>query len=141
MRARKILELVMLPLLQTVLAHPLVKFLAVGGLATAAQFAVLIALVEWQWCSAVIASALGYWVGAGVNYLLNYYFTFQSQQSHRATLPKFALVVLVGAVVNTLVFALVNSLLPWYWLSQCVATGASLIVNYLLHRCWIYRQD
>jgi putative flippase GtrA len=121
------------------LFSPLGKFLVVGGLATLSQFALLFLLVELQLCSEVVASAMGYGLGAVVSYLLNYYFTFNSQQNHLATVPKFVAVAVLGLSVNTLVFYLANAVLPWYGLSQCVATGASLVANYLLHRFWIYR--
>lgn len=117
----------------------IVRFLVVGGLSTLVQFVFLIVLIETQMLSEVAASAVGYFAGALVNYLLNYYFTFNSEQNHSQTLPKFILVVGVGACVNTGVFAMVHSVLPWYWLSQCFATGASLCANFVLHRFWIYR--
>ncbi|HMY41261.1 MAG TPA: GtrA family protein [Marinagarivorans sp.] len=125
---------------QQFFAGSLGKFLLVGGLATAAQFATLFVLVELGLCRELTASGLGYGVGAVVNYLLNYYVTFNSKQNHLATLPKFIAVVAFGLSVNTLVFYLANLVLPWYGLSQCVATGASLVANYLLHRFWIYRK-
>jgi putative flippase GtrA len=125
---------------QQFFASSLGKFLLVGGLATAAQFATLFVLVEFGLCSELTASVLGYGVGAVVNYLLNYYVTFNSKQNHLATLPKFIAVVAFGLSVNTAVFYLANLVLPWYGLSQCVATGASLVANYLLHRFWIYRK-
>lgn len=125
---------------QQFLAGSLGKFLIVGGLATAAQFAALFVLVELNLCRELVASGIGYGVGAVVNYLLNYYITFNSTQNHLATLPKFLAVVAFGLSVNTLVFYLANLILPWYGLSQCVATGASLVANYLLHRFWIYRK-
>jgi putative flippase GtrA len=121
------------------LSSPLGKFLVVGGVATLTQFAVLFLFVELHLCSELAASSLGYGAGALVNYFLNYYFTFSSKQNHLATLPKFVAVVAFGLTVNTLVFYLANAILPWYGLSQCVATGASLVANYLLHRFWIYR--
>lgn len=120
--------------------RPFIKFLWVGGLSTLAQFLALIALVESGLSGEVAASALGYLLGAVVNYLLNYYLTFASNQRHSQTLPKFVLVVAIGASVNTAVFALVARWIPWYWLSQCFATGASLVANFLLHKYWIYRR-
>lgn len=128
-------------LIKRFISSSLGKFLLVGGIATLIQFAILILLVEWNLCSEVFASGFGYGVSAVVNYLLNYYLTFASKQDHWSTLPKFAGVVAFGLCVNTLVFYLANLVLPWYTLSQCVATGASLVCNYLLHRFWIYRND
>ena len=72
---------------------------------------------------------------------MNYYLTFKSTQAHVDTLPKFIVVVSIGAAVNTLVFKLVMLLLPIYVFAQCVSVGVALVVNYLLHKFWIYRAD
>ncbi len=115
-------------------------FLLVGGSATCLQFAILVCWVEFFAQSAVVGSALGYGLSAVYNYLLNYYVTFKSRQSHLQSAPKFLLVVIAGLCINTLVFALLNHLLP-YWIAQLGATLATLIANYLLHHYWIYPQD
>ena len=120
--------------------HPAIKFLGVGGLSTIVQFALLTAFVESGVLPEVAASAVSYLLSAAVNYLLNYHLTFASNKKHSETLPKFVGVVGVGATVNTLVFALANGVLPWYWLSQCIATVVSTVANYVLHKVWIYRQ-
>ncbi len=114
-------------------------FLFVGGSATLLQFMLLMYFVEWLGMSKVIASAAGYLLSAAYNYLLNYYLTFANGQSHWQTLPKFIAVVFLGVMVNTLVFALMLYVAP-YLLAQLFAVGATLVVNFLLHKFWIYRR-
>ncbi|WP_111641269.1 GtrA family protein [Marinimicrobium alkaliphilum] len=122
------------------LAPQWVRFVLVGGVATGAQYVSLILFVESRLLPAVAASASAYAIGAAVNYLLNYYFTFASRQRHRDTLSKFVLVVALGLGLNTLSFWLLLLVLPWYLLAQVGATMITLVVNYLLHKHWIYRK-
>lgn len=114
-------------------------FISVGGTATFIQFALLVLMVEVLAFNKVIASMTSYIMSAGCNYLLNYYFTFTSQQSHWRTLPKFMVVVLIGLIVNTFVFAGVLTIAP-YVIAQIIAVAAALLSNLLLHKYWIYRR-
>lgn len=115
------------------------KFLCVGGASTLAQFLVLIMLVEWLRTPAIAASALSYLFGAACNYLLNYYVTFRASEQHVSALPKFLLVVLVGLSANTMFFSFFLSILDIYLVAQVLATVLTLILNFLLHKLWIYR--
>lgn len=123
-----------------VLGRQFLTFLFVGGSTTAIQFAFLIVLIEFVDTGEIAASATSYLVAAAYNYLLNYHLTFKSMRSHWQTLPKFVVVVIVGISVNTSVFAVSLNILP-YILAQCLAVGAALITNFLLHKYWIYRND
>lgn len=121
------------------LRHPFVKFALVGGASTLCQFLALMLLVEVLHLNPVVASASSYLCGAICNYLLNYYFTFKVERSrHIYAIPKFMLVVLIGLGVNTASFTLFLALLDLYLLAQLAAVFVTLIVNYLLHRYWIY---
>jgi putative flippase GtrA len=110
----------------------------VGGSATLIQFAVLILMIELAGVNKIVASMVSYVISAGCNYLLNYYFTFSSQQSHWRTLPKFVVVVSIGLSVNTVTFSSALNIAP-YILAQLVAVAAALLTNLLLHKYWIYR--
>ena len=115
------------------------RFLTVGGIATGVQFLLLILFVELGLLEKVAASALAYGLAAIVNYLLNYYFTFNSNKRHREAFSKFVIVVAIGLSVNTLTFWGLLGLLPFYLIAQVGATLTTLIVNFLLHKYWIYR--
>lgn len=117
-----------------------VRFAAVGGLATGFQYLLLVAMVELAAVDAVVASALAFTLSSVINYLLNFYFTFDGGGArHRHALPKFAVVAAIGLITNTLCFALALLLLP-YLIAQLVATLITLIGNFLLHQFWIYRE-
>ena len=58
-----------------------VRYAGVGAIGTLAHYGVLIALVQSRATGPLVASTLGFAVGAAVNYLLNYHVTFRSPQS------------------------------------------------------------
>lgn len=121
------------------LSRQFLSFVFVGGSATLLQFVLLAGFVEWLMVGEVAASAAGYLLSSVYNYLLNYYFTFTGRQSHWQALPRFTVVVVIGVIVNTLVFTLMLYVMP-YLLAQLFAVGATLVVNFLLHKFWIYRR-
>lgn len=123
-------------------------FLSIGGISTLIQFLLLILFVETRLSSEVIASAASYILAAFFSYWANYHFTFNSRQCHSKAFPKFALTVALGLTINTLLFALLfyvfNQLWrpPWvepYMVAQALATGFTVIVNFVMHKFWIYK--
>ncbi|HEY7885460.1 MAG TPA: GtrA family protein [Cellvibrionaceae bacterium] len=115
------------------------SFLLIGGGATAVQYLVLVILVELTRLPPVASSALAYGAGAIANYMGNYYLTFKSTASHVGSIARFTLVVFIGLGVNTLVFWAGLKLLPHYLLAQLLATGVTLLVNFVLHRSFTFR--
>jgi putative flippase GtrA len=122
-----------------------IKFVGIGGLATALQYALMILLIEWLQLQEVLASASAYAISAIFNYLANYYFTFagisgSSNQGHLQTFSKFVVVAGLGLGLNTLLFyVLFNSGLH-YLIAQVFATLVTLCVNFAAHKLWIYRK-
>lgn len=124
------------------------KFLLIGGTATLVQFSMLALLVELLMLNPILSSATSYLAGAVVNYWANYKYTFASRAKHKETLPKFCTTAAIGLGVNTLLFAgflvlldtdWINTIIAPYILAQCLATGITVILNFALHKFWIYR--
>jgi putative flippase GtrA len=127
--------------------HKLLRFAIVGGIATLIQYLTLIGSVElWHW-NAVVASSVGYFLGAIANYLLNYYFTFRSDNRHRVAAARFAIVAVAGLALNALLMALLAEKLRLpYVVAQVLATVGTLIWNYWANSIWSFgrrssRQD
>lgn len=123
-------------------------FVGIGGISTLIQFLLLILFVESRLLPEVIASAAGYVLSSFFNYWANYHYTFKSSSSHAQTFPKYALAVAIGLSTNTLLFAaflwLFNNYLtlPWvehYLAAQFLATGITVVLNFVVHKFWIYR--
>lgn len=116
-------------------------FAGVGAIGTAAHYGVLIALVRLARTDAVLASTAGFVVGAGVNYALNYLFTFNSSKRHTEALPKFFTVALLGMGINAAIMAgLVHQAGVHYLLAQIVATGLVLVWNFAGSKLWVFRE-
>jgi putative flippase GtrA len=129
-----------------------IKFAIIGGAATLLQFLFLGLFVEFLGMVPTLASATSYCCSAVFNYLANYYLTFNSNSSHRQTLPKFVVTVAIGMALSTALFAIFHYLLTHfilvdtilldraYLIAQLFATLLTLIANFLMHKFWIYKK-
>lgn len=118
------------------------KFANSGAFGTAAHYAVLWALVDWLRINAVVASTAGALVGAGINYILNYHWTFKSTLPHLYTLPRFLAIAALSLVLNTLLmgFALAHTSIH-YLAAQILVTSACLTVNFFASRSWAFESS
>jgi putative flippase GtrA len=87
-----------------------------------------------------LASVAGAILGASVNYLLNYHFTFASTMAHRVTAPRFAVVAGISVVLNGVGMWFATSKLGLHYLiAQLGCTGLVLAVGYLINAAWTFR--
>jgi putative flippase GtrA len=115
------------------------RYAGAGAIGTAAQFAILITLVERLGTNAIIASTAGAIAGAVVNYAINHRLTFASGVPHARAFPRFAAVALAGMALNALVLAGVLAAdRTHYVVAQVVATGAVLCFTYVFNRTWTF---
>ena len=115
------------------------RYTAVGALATAVHYLVLIAWVEGLNGPAYIGSGIGAVVGAQVAYAGNRWFTFAHRGAITASWPRFQLTALLGALLGMGVVALGVRLGVHYLLAQVVATGLSLLLTFAINRAWTFR--
>ena len=124
---------------QTTLLEKFIRFACVGAFGVVVQYLILIVLIELFAQNTVIASAAGFVVAAGVNYFLNYHFTFASDKRHHETLPKFAIIASIGLVLNSAIIAAGTELLGLhYLLAQALAIGVVLIWNFFGNLLWTF---
>ncbi len=115
-------------------------FTGFGAVGTFVQYVVLIGFAQITDVSPVITSATGFVLGAFVNYILNYRYTFRSTKDHREAMIKFMAVALVGLVLNTLIMAVTTEFFTMhYLLAQVIATGLVLIWNFAGNLLWTFR--
>jgi putative flippase GtrA len=113
----------------------LVSFGGVGAIATAIQYLILVVLTEGLDTDPVIASTIGYISSALLNYTLNYRFTFASDKPHVVALQVFALVAVVGSMLNAgIMYVLLHGLELNYLAAQVFATGVVFLWNFFAHR-------
>jgi putative flippase GtrA len=115
-----------------------VRFSLVGGVATAIQYALLILLVHAFGMAPTPASCIGFVLSAGVNYLLNYRFTFQSDRPHAAAAAKFGLLAGTGLLINAAIMRLMTGAGVQYLIAQACATGVVLLWNFAGNSLWTF---
>ena len=122
-----------------VLANRFVKFAGVGAIGTAGHYITLFLLVDIGGIDAVVSSSAGFLVGAIINYVLNYQYTYRSSQSHVSTAPKFFAIAAGGFFLNGAAMSLlVNKLGLYYLLAQVISTGLILIWTFLANHYWTF---
>ena len=110
-----------------------------GLFGTATQYVVLVALVELANISPVISTAFGYFLGAIVNYILNYHITFKSNKKHHEALLKFLIIASIGMALNILIMHIgVTAYSSHYILVQIIATAIVLLWNFILNSIWTF---
>jgi putative flippase GtrA len=122
-----------------VIQRQLIRYAAVGAIATAAHYALLVACVELLAWPAVVASGLGAVLGAQVAYVGNRWFTFAHQGAVAASWLKFQATALMSALLGMGMVALG---LRWgfhYVAAQGVATFTTLVLSYAINRVWTFR--
>lgn len=115
------------------------RFAQVGVVATVTTYAVLIVGVEGLHTNAVAASAAGYVAGVVVNYILNYWYTFGSDQRHQVVIPKFLAVMAGGMLINAAVmYSGINWLGMHYVLAQLAAVAVVFMWSFTANRLWAF---
>jgi len=127
------------------LARPIVRqflrFATIGGIATIVHYALMIALVEWGGLAPLIATSIGFGVGAVISYTLNRRFTFDHRPAFGRGLIVFLCVFFVGLGINGVIFSVLHGPsvgLP-YIVAQAIATGVVLIWNFFGARLVVFR--
>jgi putative flippase GtrA len=82
------------------LFRQMVRFALVGGANTLTGLAVIYALMYYLKVGPVIANVCGYLVGLVLGFLLNWKWTFSSQESGLRLLPRYLLVLGVAYLLN-----------------------------------------
>lgn len=114
-------------------------FAGVGAIGTIGHYTTLIVLVQFWAVDPVFASSFGFVVGAIINYILNYHFTFQSDKRHREALTKFLIVATIGAGINGFIMYIgVENTRINYLIVQIFATLVVLLWNFVVNKLWTF---
>lgn len=117
-------------------------YIVSGSIATAVHYAVLVGLVEVSGLAAAPSAAMGTLCGACVSYVLNRRTTFSASGAvHSQAVPRFTVIVLLGAFLNGVLVWLGVNLLGWhYLLAQVLATVLVMGLTFRLNRLWTFAQ-
>ena len=116
----------------------MMKFAWVGIISTGCHYVALVLLVETFGLVPLVATMIGYVVGATMNYMLNFKFTFKSEAQHLVTFPKFIMMVVIGFILNAAIMYVLDFWI--YIFSQLVATGVVFAVNFILGKYWVFNK-
>jgi putative flippase GtrA len=110
-----------------------------GGIATAVHWATLWGLIHLQ-VEAVLASSIGAFMGAVVNYFLQYFFTFKTKRQHKQALLAYIPPVSISWLLNLgLFYSLYGGLFSEPLAAQVVTTSIIMLVNFLLYKKVVFR--
>lgn len=116
------------------------RYAIVGALGTAIHMGMLIALVELFRVEPVISSTIGFIVTLIVSYALNYFWTFRSRHPHAYSLPRYAVVSVLGLLLNAAIMYLTVHVLEWWYvLGQLCVVFVVPISNFILNVLWSFR--
>lgn len=98
------------------------RYALIGVCATLVHAAILWLLVTFADLRPSFATIVGFLAAFSVSYFGHYHFTFHSTEPHRRALPRFFAVALSGAVLNWLIFFIVNDGFGIdYWIAFLIA--------------------
>jgi len=121
-------------------AFRLLRFGAASLLGTAAHYLVMVAIVEGGIARPTLATAVGFLVGALVNYRYARRWAFpESQAPHGEALTKFLIIAGSGWFLNTLiVYLLTETAGVPYLLAQVAATALLFFWHYSANHLWTF---
>ena len=115
------------------------RYVAVGALATAVHYALLVLVVEVAGWPAFIGSGFGAAVGAQVAYIGNRRLTFAHRGPVAASWLKFQGTAALGALFGMAIVAAGVRAGVHYLFAQAFATVATLVLTFAINRAWSFR--
>lgn len=113
-----------------------------GVLAVALHLSILLLLVEYFAVTPVLATSIGFVLGASLNYYYQYYITFKSARSHKQALPLFMLLAVIMLQLNSAIFWSILTYTNMHYLAaQIISTGAVFIANFNINKRFTFRYE
>lgn len=119
----------------------IMRYGLVGVCAAVAHALVAMALFHVFAVQPTLSNFAGFVSGAILSYLGSYYFTFKSTDGHRKSLPRFALVWIIGIAINVGLFqALLTTYAVSFALNMFIAIALTPIAQYLMLKFWAFKK-
>jgi len=125
-----------------------IKFAMVGALGAVIDFGLLNLLKQYYGWPLLMANTASVCVAIASNFVWNRLWTYPESRSRkkRTQLPQFALVNLMGLIINNLIVVGLDAVLvpvigePYsYNVAKLIAIGIVLLWNFGINRLWTYR--
>ncbi len=115
------------------------RFLLVGGTATAIHYVLLYTLHEKFGWRAVVATSVGFAVSALFNFTASYFFTFRSEAPIARSAGRYVVVSGTGLLINSSLFWVqIEAFGFHYFVAQVFATGTVMFWNFILGRLFTF---
>lgn len=119
-------------------ARGLLRYAAVGALATALHWGLLVAAVSAAHWPAWAGSGIGAVAGAQFAWAANRRLTFAHRGPWAVSWLRFQIVAVLGATVSMSVVALAVALGLHYLAGQALATAGAMLATYTINRRWSF---
>ena len=119
------------------------RYLFVGGIATVADWGVLLALTELWGIHQMISAAFGFVAGLATNYVLSKLLVFRANEANTGGILEFlgyALIGLMGLGITELLLWIGASFSLHYMVFKAMATALVLVWNYLARKMLLYKK-
>jgi len=116
----------------------LMRYGAVGGVATAVHYGVLVAGVALAGWPAWICGGLGAAIGAQIAFAGNRWYTFAHQARGAGSWLGFQVAAVIGAGVSMAIVAAAVTLGWHYLLGQVLGTGLTVLLTFGINRRWTF---
>jgi len=116
----------------------LMRYCAVGAIATTVHYGVLVAGVALAGWPAWICGGLGAVIGAQTAYIGNRWYTFAREARGAGTWLRFQVTAVVGASVSMAIVAAAVALGWHYLVGQVLATGLTVLLTFGINRRWTF---
>jgi putative flippase GtrA len=115
-------------------------YIVAGVASVATHYAFMIAAVELLAWRELVATSVGFLVGAVTKYVLNYFLAFASEEPHLQAIGRFSVMLLSLFAANAAIFwALHDHYALHYIVAQVLTTGLLVPVGYVINRFWVFR--
>src|SRR5438093_11525644 len=124
-----------------ILSQRFVRYSLVGVFSVVLYYVSLVFLVEVMKLNPTLASAYAFALILLIAYILNYYWTFQSQNRHTYVIPRFIVTSLLGLLLNSgVMFVSVEILGLWYLVGASIGVVIGPVSNFLLNSNWSFAE-
>jgi len=115
------------------------RFLLVGGGATLVHYTILVTLHRLLGIGALLATSLGFAIGALCNFFASYHFTYTSTLSMRRAAGRYAIATGAGLLLNSAVFWSMHVAGGLHYLAaQVAATMVVMLWSFGIGRMWAF---
>jgi len=117
------------------------KFLLTGGGATICHLGMMWFLV-WFGFNATLSSSVGVIIGAVVNYIFQYHYTFESDTKHSKSIRNYLITVMLSFVSNLILFMFFHEFLKINVLfSQLLTSAMVALQNYIIYKKFVFLKE